>query len=181
MKIKVFGCPSVKRELYYLASFCPNDLDIEIISPDLPQSLLQQRIDSADAERIILAFGQRRLEGLHSGSIPLVAPKAHDCAHLLLGSAQRYRRIFSENDDQPRWLNCAGCEISAANGTLCAVSTGLLPLNFSIPEGTREYIADLSMLKSILGMDFDDDQAVIIPPNSSIISDPVEIISFEAL
>jgi len=179
MKIKVFGCPSIKRELYYLASFCPNDLDIEIVSPDLSQQSLQQRIDSAAAERIILAFGQRRLEGLHSNDITVVVPRAHDCAHLLLGSAERYRRAFSENDDQPLWLNCEGCSYSGADGSRCAVGSGLFPLDFDIPAGTREYIADLSLLKKLLELNFDESQAVIIPPNSRIISDPVEIISFE--
>ena len=116
MNIKVFGCPSVKRELYYLASFCPNDADIEIVPPELPQQRLQQLIDFACAERMILIFGQRRLEGLHSGEKFLIVPKAHDCAHLLLGSAERYRRIFSENDDQPRWLNCGECHFGQTSG-----------------------------------------------------------------
>ena len=181
MNIKVFGCPSVKRELYYLASFCPNDLDIEIISPDLTQQHLQQLIDSASAERLILAFGQRRLEGLHSGDKSLIVPKAHDCAHLLLGSAERYRRIFSENDDQPRWLNCGECRFGQAGGVPCIAASGLVPLNSAMPSGTKEYIADLSLLKSLLELDFDNNSLVIVPQNCRIIADPVEIISFEPM
>ena len=87
MVIKVFGCPSVKKELYLLASLSENDIEVETVPPELSQAQLQQKIDSTRAERIVLAFGQCRLEGLHSGDIPLVAPRAHDCAGLLLGSA----------------------------------------------------------------------------------------------
>jgi len=181
MKIRVFCCPSVKRELYYLASFCSHDADIEIVPPELSQPQLQTLIDRCTADRIVLAFGQRRLEGLHSSSVPVIAPKAHDCAHLLLGSAERYRRIFSENDDRPCWLNCADCGFPCQSGPRCAVKTGVFPNDLIIPEGTREYIADLSLLKSLLELDFNENQAIKVPPNCRITADPVEIISFEPL
>ncbi len=182
MKIKVFGCPSIKRELYFIASFCPHNADIETVSPEIPAEQLQQLIESASADRIVLAFGQRRLEGLHSKAIPLVVPRAHDCAHLLLGSAERYRRAFSENEDQPCWLNSFGCGFSSKAGSRCAVKTGFLPFDGeTFDHDVREYVADLSLLKSLLDMSFDNSRAIVVPQNSRIIADPVEIISFEPL
>lgn len=182
MNIKVFGCPGVKRELYLLAALSQNDVDIEIVSPETDAEQLQQKINCALCEMVVLAFGQRRLSGLCSGNRQLIAPKAHNCAHLLLGSTERYHRIFSENDDSPLWLNCGDCSLAGKNGAKCVVRTSTL--DHALPDignGVREYTSDLSLLKSLLDLTFDDSQAIIIPKNSRITTDPVDIIAFEPL
>ena len=182
MKIKVYGCPSVKRELYLLAAFSKNETEIEIVPHGITQQQLQQKIDQTKADRIVLAMGACRTVGLHSKSVPLTVPQVHDCVSLLLGSAERYRKIFSENEDSPVWVNTEECRHAAKRGQRCAVMSGFLPNDAEkLPENTKQYISDLSLLKSLLDMTFDDTQAVIVPQNSRIISDPVEIISFEPL
>ena len=50
MRIKVYGCPSVKRELYLLAAFSKNETEIEIVPHNLSQQQLQQKIDQTKAD-----------------------------------------------------------------------------------------------------------------------------------
>jgi hypothetical protein len=56
------------------------------------------RQGSEGYDYIILAYGlcDNSIAGIKSGGIPLAVPRAHDCITLLLGSKERYARLFSE-------------------------------------------------------------------------------------
>ena len=180
MKIKVFGCPSVKRELYLLAAFSKNDIEIETVPHNVSQQMLQQKIDAAKADRIVLAMGACRTVGLHSKSVPIIAPKAHNCAALLLGSAERYRKAFSENEDSPVWINGEGCRHAGIHGQRCAVLTGFLPNSAdTLPEGTKQYVSDLLLLRQLLEQDFDENAAITAFKGQCIVADAQQIIALE--
>ena len=179
MKLKLFGCPALRRELFLLASFSPHEIDVEILPAPSGAALLQDRIEETQGYDYILpCVGSRLSEGLSAAGIPLVIPRAHNCAHLLLGSLARYHRAFSENDDEPRWQREGECsEMSAAHGTPCTVTdtlfTGLVPAR----EG-REYAADLSLLRDYLNGRWDA-RFLTVHPGERAVQDPVEILAAE--
>ncbi|WP_246637713.1 DUF1638 domain-containing protein [Crassaminicella profunda] len=66
--------------------------------------ILQQKIDELEKVKdqydyILLGFGLcgNVLEDLESRSIPIVAPRAHDCITLFMGSKETYEKYFKEN------------------------------------------------------------------------------------
>jgi len=180
MKIKVFGCRSVARELYFAASFSKNETEVEILPHSITKQQLQQILDKADADMIVLAMGACRTVGLHSKFVPITVPKAHNCAALLLGSAERYRKVFSENEDSPVWVNGSGCSHAGAHGPRCAVMTGFLPKSAECTaEGIREYVSDLSMIMEMLEQSFDESRAITVFPGQCIAADACEIITAE--
>ncbi|MFH0939677.1 MAG: DUF1638 domain-containing protein [Planctomycetota bacterium] len=81
----------------------------------IPLSVLEPhniREDRADA--ILLGYGlcSNGLHGITARSLPLVAPRAHDCITLLLGSKERYREYFDGHPGtywySPGWID-TGC------------------------------------------------------------------------
>ena len=180
MKIKVFGCRSVARELYFAASFSKNETEVEILPHSITKQQLQQILDKADADMIVLAMGACRTVGLHSKKVPITAPKAHNCAALLLGSAERYRKVFSENEDSPVWINGMGCHHAGAHGPKCVVLTGFLPkTEENMSEEAREYVSDLSMIIEMLEQNFDESRAITVFPGQCIVESAAEIIISE--
>ncbi len=65
---------------------------------------LQQRIDRVDGSAysaVLLGYALcgNGLDGLMARSLPLAAPRAHDCIALLLGSRRRYQEYFDAHPD----------------------------------------------------------------------------------
>jgi hypothetical protein len=76
--------------------------------PDRLRETLRQRLVAADAvepayDAILLLFGLcgNATVGLRAGRVPLVMPRAHDCATILLGSREAFRRQFADRPSQP--------------------------------------------------------------------------------
>ncbi|MEG2204760.1 MAG: DUF1638 domain-containing protein [Oscillospiraceae bacterium] len=152
MKLKLVGCNALRRELCALAALSPHEIDLVLLPPGAMRGAALARAvgEPNGAEYMLLGCGLCAAEGLAAEEIPLIVPAAHDCAQLLLGSAARYRRAFSANVDAPRWLLPGGCpSLSARYGAPCAVISPLGPRP-ALPAGTREYAAELSMLRDLL-------------------------------
>lgn len=181
MKLKVLGCMPLKRELYLLAATSPHDITFDLLNRNTPQSIIQEKLYAeAQSDYIVLALGEEACANLCSGNTPIAAARVHNCAHLLLGSRKRYLRAFSENEDSPNWLNCAHHEIPATVSNPCIVRSGITPApDFELPVDTREYVADLSLIKALLHGTWENEQIMLVPQNSRIVSDPVEILNFE--
>lgn len=178
MKLKVLGCDSIKRELYALAAVSAHEVTVETVSA-AKTAVIQRIIDDEKyADCIVLAFGECVLSGIYAAKIPLIAPRVHNCAHLLLGSANRFYSAFSENEDSPRWLNANSCAACAGLHP-CVVRGGITGEPCAaLPEGTREYTADLSLLTSLLNAELGPD-VFEVPKGFRIVSDPVEILIAE--
>ena len=107
MKLKALVCKVLLRETYMMAADSPHVCDVRLLpqalhsEPEKLRRTLQQAIDETEAEddydAILLGYGLccNGIAGLKAQRAHLIAPRAHDCITLLLGSSQEYGRIFS--------------------------------------------------------------------------------------
>jgi hypothetical protein len=107
MRLKVIACEVLRRELYHAASRARHPADVALLpqglhdNSDTCRRRLQDEVDAADPGRydaVLLGYGlcNNAMAGVQAGRLPLVVPRAHDCITLLLGSKERYRRLFDE-------------------------------------------------------------------------------------
>ncbi len=108
MRIRVIACGVLSREVCLCAAHSRNAVSLTFLklglhsNSDLLRAEVQREIDSTDSEKyqaVAIAYGlcSNGIAGLRAGSVPLVAPRAHDCITLVLGSKEKYARIFSEH------------------------------------------------------------------------------------
>ncbi len=101
----VIACRVIQAELDEVRAGNP---EIEIIylnqalhrTPDKMPGLVQEQIDkaSAYADQIVLGYGlcSNGIVGVKAGRQGLIAPRAHDCIALLMGSCAAYNACFAE-------------------------------------------------------------------------------------
>lgn len=116
MRFKLLCCKALQREVASLIYACPHVIDVTMVRQrlhDTPKQLmqaLQQEIDAVDSgddvhtdqhesrpiDAILLGYGlcSNAIAGLSSSKYPLVAPRAHDCITLLMGSRAQYDEDF---------------------------------------------------------------------------------------
>ncbi|CAN5785515.1 DUF1638 domain-containing protein [soil metagenome] len=102
MRLAVITCDMLARPVEHLAAGSPHTVVITRLSAALhaePLSLrerIQALVDTADpdADAVVLAYGLcgGATAGLEARGVPLVLPRAHDCATIFLGSRARYQR-----------------------------------------------------------------------------------------
>ena len=108
MRLKLIGCQVFSREMAAVAARSRNQIDVEILSKGLHNigcvdmsERLQAEIDRVPAgyDAILLGYGlcNNGLAGLRARAVPLVAPRAHDCITVLLGSKERYLDYFEHH------------------------------------------------------------------------------------
>ncbi|MGI6653535.1 MAG: DUF1638 domain-containing protein [Christensenellales bacterium] len=119
MRFKLLCCKALQREVASLIYACPHVIDVTMVRQrlhDTPKQLmqaLQQEIDAVDSgddvhtdqhesrpiDAILLGYGlcSNAIAGLSSSKYPLVAPRAHDCITLLMGSRAQYDEDFRIN------------------------------------------------------------------------------------
>ena len=79
---------------------------LEIDQHNEPEKLKQQlqtEIDSTvDADLILLLYGicGNATKGIQSNKIPVVIPRVHDCATILLGGKTKYKNVFGHRPSQ---------------------------------------------------------------------------------
>lgn len=114
LKLKLIACNVFQREACWCLSKTPHLVDpvfVELglhVNPAYLRERLQALIDAEDAQEIrhdavLLLYGLcgNAGVGLASRRTPLVIPRAHDCATVLLGSAARYEAVFGDNPSRP--------------------------------------------------------------------------------
>ncbi len=118
MKLHVIACSVMTREISLVAATCENTLHLHFMEQDLhnqPDELrkaLQAEIHSieaagkygaggndGDVDAIILAYGlcSNAICGVRSRYYPVVAPRAHDCVTLIVGSRESYQEYFDRH------------------------------------------------------------------------------------
>lgn len=117
MHLKLIACKVLQREIASLLYNCPHTIDVTTMSqwyhetPVILKNILQDEIDRIDAhedphtnnleqrdlDAILLGYGlcSNAITGLKSSRYPLVIPRAHDCATLVMGSRERYQEYFN--------------------------------------------------------------------------------------
>jgi hypothetical protein len=114
MNLKLIACNVFQREVCYCLARTPQLVDPEFVelgahvNPAKLRAKLQERIDAADAgtvayDAVLLLYGVcgNAGVGLKARRAPLVIPRAHDCATILLGSKARYLEVFGDNPSRP--------------------------------------------------------------------------------
>lgn len=109
MRFKLLSCEVFYREMCRVVSESPHTVDLEFLPKamhDLGADGMRTRVQSALAavpeqryDAILLGYGlcNNGLVGLTARSIPLVAPRAHDCITCFLGSRERYLEYFNSH------------------------------------------------------------------------------------
>ncbi len=108
MRIRCLACEALGRAVYHAAARSPHTVDVELMrlglhnDPAELRAILQGAIDATDAQQYdttVLVYGLcgKATHRLRAGAVPLVIPRAHDCITLLLGSRERYERLFADN------------------------------------------------------------------------------------
>ena len=127
MFLKLIACSIFQRELSRLLADTPHVVDVDFVAiaehhaPERLRAMLQSRIDAPppahprEGERaydaVLLAYGicGNAATGLAARAAPLVIPRAHDCATVLLGSRAAFLAHFGECPSHP--FGCVGyCE-----------------------------------------------------------------------
>ncbi len=107
MRLKVIACEVLRRELYHVAAGARHVADVTLLpqglhdNSDTCRARLQDEVDHTPPDRydaVLLGYGlcNHALAGVRAGPLPLIVPRAHDCITLLLGSKERYQRLFEE-------------------------------------------------------------------------------------
>ena len=110
MRLLLIGCGLLIRELSDAIVRSPHLVDARFLPAGLHDTgaksmrqRLQQEIDATetvDYDAIVLGYALCGMgtAGLKARGIPLVAPRAHDCITLLMGSRQQYSDYFKANN-----------------------------------------------------------------------------------
>jgi hypothetical protein len=106
VRIKVIACEVIFREVCLCAARAKTVIDLVFLrrglhsNPDTLREAVQEVVDGTDESRcqaIALGYAlcSNGVAGLRARGIPLVAPRAHDCITLLVGSKERYAEEFA--------------------------------------------------------------------------------------
>jgi hypothetical protein len=128
-RFKLIGCKVMMRELYRLACQSGNVIDLlwkkQALhnTPDILRSEVQAAIDAVEAEEekydaILLGYClcSNGIVGLKTANTPLVIPRGHDCVTMLLGSKERYKKLFNSYNGGIYWYSPGWIEHSPMPG-----------------------------------------------------------------
>jgi len=116
----LLACSALTREICWCVARSPNRIDPVFIEkgahnqPDRLRERLQRVINETPAEeydRILLAYSLcgRATDGLTARNLPVIIPRAHDCATLLIGSREAFLRCFGDQLSRP-WTSASYAE-----------------------------------------------------------------------
>lgn len=158
MRLKLISCEIFYREFCAAVSRSPNVVDVEFLTKGLhdidSEDMLEQLQAAVDQvgssghehryDAVLLGYGlcNNGLVGLTARQIPFVAPRAHDCITLFLGSKERYLDYFQANPgvfyETTGWI-----ERGKSNGELSQLALGKkLGMGQSLEELTARYGED---------------------------------------
>ncbi len=117
-RFRMIACEVSQREVCVAAARSRNVIDLDFLPKGLHdvgsermRGLVQAALDAprGKCEAVLLWYGlcNNGLCGVRA-AVPMVAPRAHDCITLLLGSRERFRRYFDANPGtfykSPGWI-----------------------------------------------------------------------------
>jgi hypothetical protein len=144
------------REICEAVAHAPHQADVEFLEKGLHdlggaamRKELQARIDTTDPAKydaVVMGYALcgNGLHGLRAPRVPLVAPRAHDCIALLMGSRVRYAEYFYANPGtffrSTGWLE-RGKDLTPLAQVQTGVGTGLQALigKYGADNGTYLY------------------------------------------
>ncbi|MDR1922862.1 MAG: DUF1638 domain-containing protein [Planctomycetaceae bacterium] len=151
MKFKLIACEILFREINFVVSNSPHEVDVEFLTKgfhDLGKEEMSSRlskvindIDESEYDAVLLGYGlcNGGVTSLFVREVQLVIPRVHDCISLFLGDRQRYLDYFTANSGvyflTTGWIERGG-ELTQAMPDSIAQKLGL---NFSKEELTKKY------------------------------------------
>ena len=183
MKLFVFACPSLRLHLEKLLPNCPHEVDIfwlpEQSHTDTGLIVREQMAQADGYDAVILADGGCLLpeDGLSSTGIPLVIPRVHNAASLLLGGADSYRRLFTRFGGALAWyLPGSGKELLDCSRAECACLCYLADTQLLLPDDSLNARAiaqqnawdffsaetDYSLLTALLNGNWEDARIAVV-------------------
>lgn len=185
MRLKVIIPQAMAPELSCLQASCKNLLDVTYLqygdheNPDDLRGALQACIDITDQsgehyDAIVLAYGLcgGGICGVKSTRFPVIVPRAHDCATLVLGSHARYRKVFEEDDSAflfvPGWLqygtNAAALFERYRDNAVCVRLAGA---GYGKLPACIEYLGDGALLRGLIDASWEEDRYLTALPNAT--------------
>ena len=148
MRLKLLSCEVLARQVYYAAAFSPHVINVELVDkglhaePDVLRAYLQERIDAiqeGECDAILLGYGlcSNSIAGLVCPHTKMVAPRAHDCITLYLGSKERYGQEFRDNPGT-YWYTADYVERGGESAD--HISLGVSDDDQNMSEVYREYV-----------------------------------------
>jgi hypothetical protein len=109
MRLKLIACEILFREINFVVSDSPHEIDVEFLTKglhDLGKDGMFSRLSEVlkatgtNYDAVLLGYGlcNGGVVGLRAGCVPIVIPRAHDCITLFMGDRQRYWEYFSANE-----------------------------------------------------------------------------------
>jgi hypothetical protein len=157
MRLKLISCEVFFRELCDACAHAPHPVDVEFLPKGLHDvggrpmaAIIQEAVDRTPRgvyDAILLGYGLcgNALDGLTARHTRLVAPRAHDCIALLLGSRQRYEAFFKANPGtyyrSTGWLE-RGRDVPQLNHDALGVDQSLAELTRRYGEDNGRYLYD---------------------------------------
>jgi hypothetical protein len=119
-RCRLIACSVFTRELCAIVAASPRVVDplfLELAAhehADRLRFLIQEAVDAAEGKgysAVLLGYGLcgNALAGIRARTLPLIAPRAHDCCTVLLGSGAAFQKEFGECLSAP-WSSCGYLE-----------------------------------------------------------------------
>jgi len=111
MKIKIISCQIFEVYVNHLCETISFTDDFDVVYVEIDQhnepqklrQLLQQEIDlTIGYDYILMLYGicGNSISGLQAKTIPIVFPRVHDCATILLGGLKEYKHVLGHRPSQ---------------------------------------------------------------------------------
>lgn len=188
MRLSLLANAALAPIIEPLRALSPHRTDLHVLSDRPRDARRQLRIIAETAfhcDALLLLDGYDLLpeSGWHNGAVPLVVPRVHNAAALLLGGDHEYRRLYRLYDGGLSWF------IPGAQGEYCPSPRGdcqalcaLTGTQLDLPDSTLaaravsqyngwdylEQSCDLTLLESLLGGQWPARDAVIFPPEALV-------------
>ncbi|MDR1483767.1 MAG: DUF1638 domain-containing protein [Planctomycetaceae bacterium] len=109
MRLKLIACEILFREINFLVSCSPHEVEVEFLTKglhDLGRDGMYNRLSDVlcgvgvGYDAVLLGYGlcNGGVVGLRAGAAPVVIPRAHDCITFFMGDRRRYLEYFSANE-----------------------------------------------------------------------------------
>ncbi|MDR2642057.1 MAG: DUF1638 domain-containing protein [Planctomycetaceae bacterium] len=109
MRLKLIVCEILFREINFVVSCSPHEIDIEFLTKglhDLGKEGMFERLSEVfnnvgiGYDAVLLGYGlcNGGVVGLRAGCVPIIIPRAHDCITLFMGDRRKYWEYFSANE-----------------------------------------------------------------------------------
>lgn len=188
MKLNLIASIPLRPVLERMLPASPHRLETAFLPTDRadwPAFLHEQFAHAEGFDALLLADGAELLaeEGLAAGSVPLVLPRVHNCASLLLGGAARYRALFRLHGGELCWRTpLCGEELFFTPRADCSALCYLADTTLGLPDeslsaraGAQEngwdYFAeeiDPSLLEQLLAGNWEGDGIVTVPAGGRV-------------